>query len=79
MNIKSKPAQDSRKCEIFDNALSVWVETANALVLQCGVLFRMFEPDGTRVVDSNGNNVWVVSNAPYYDPDIFTWIIPTTY
>ncbi len=42
-----------------------WVEAVDMGVLEAGDTFRMFEPDGSPVVDRGGFTVWVVEERPF--------------
>lgn len=45
-----------------------WVETT-LMDLTSGCTFRMYEPDGSPVVDKYGRNEWVAASKPYIGAD----------
>ena len=63
--------------EIFDNNTKYWRKTDMRLLCKNNI-FRMYESDGSRKQDSQGNNVFVVASDAYKNPDGI-WQVSTIY
>ena len=63
--------------EAFDNHTKCWRKTDMRLLCK-GNIFRMYESDGSRKQDSQGNNVFVAASDAYKNPDGI-WQVSTIY
>ena len=63
--------------EVFDNHTKCWRKTDMRLLCN-GNIFRMYESDGSRKQDSQGNNVFVAASDAYKNPDGI-WQVSTIY
>lgn len=63
--------------EVFDNHTKCWRKTDMRLLCK-GNIFRMYESDGRRKQDSQGNNVFVAASDAYKNPDGI-WQVSTIY
>lgn len=63
--------------EVFDNHTKCWRKTDMRLLCK-GNIFRMYESDGSRKQDSQGNNVFVAASDAYKNPNGI-WQVSTIY
>ena len=63
--------------EVFDNHTKCWRKTDMRLLCK-GNIFRMYESDGSRKQDSQGNNVFVAASDAYKNP-AGIWRVSTIY
>ena len=63
--------------EVFDNHTKCWRKTDMRLLCK-GNIFRMYESDGSRKQDNQGNNVFVAFSDAYKNPDGI-WQVSTIY
>lgn len=63
--------------EVFDLYTKHWRRTEMRLVREDNI-FRMYESDGSRKQDSQGNNVFVAASDAYKNPDGI-WQVSTIY
>jgi hypothetical protein len=58
-----------RTVEVYNKATREWKQS-HMLELLVGDIFRMYEPDGTKVIDTIGHDVFKVVAMPYLKDDI---------
>ena len=63
--------------EVFDNHTKCWRKTDMRLLCK-GNIFRMYESDGSRKQDNQGNNVFVAFSDAYKNPNGI-WQVSTIY
>jgi len=63
--------------EIFNKEKRYWGRI-NMSLIKKGDVFRIYEPDGSRRCDSQGNNVFVAASDAYKNPDGI-WQVSTIY
>ena len=63
MNVK-----DEVRVEVFSNLCGGWV-TLPFNTLCSGTIFRLYEKDGTRHQDQDGNTVWIAGGSPAPNKD----------
>ena len=63
--------------EVFDNHTKCWRKTDMRLLCK-GNIFRMYESDGSRKQDDQGNNVFVAASDAYKNSNGI-WMVSTIY
>lgn len=53
-----------RTVEALSEKQNVWTET-KMKDLKPGMIFKMYEPDGTPTIDKDGCSVWMAESDPY--------------
>lgn len=55
--------------EAFKSDIQIWKQST-MMQLLIGDVFRMYEPDGTKVIDAGGYSVFKAISLPYITDDI---------